>query len=132
MALRLDASPARAEYRYDMRAHYPVYNERHGSDPLRRACVADFSQQAARPERGDSPMSMQELADAYCAEAKNLEALISWQRKRATGRLGDSNETRRLERLIELHTQQRNDLLRLSGWMRGYYSHEMAGEQNDT
>ena len=64
-----------------------------------------------------------ELGEQYAAEADNLEAMIAAcrERRRAAMQTGDSAEARRQERLMEMHAQQRGDLLRLSVWLRHYY-----------
>ena len=71
---------------------------------------------------GDSE-SMRKLADQYSAEADNLERMVKSceERKRFANQGGDSKESARQERLIELHQQQRADLLQLSAWLRHYY-----------
>jgi len=68
-------------------------------------------------------ISLCELGEQYAAEADNLEAMITAckERRRFAMRGGDSAEAQRQERLLELHTQQRGDLLRLSVWLRHYY-----------
>jgi len=73
--------------------------------------------------------SLYQLGRQYAAEADNLEQMITAckERKRFALRGGNSAEAQRQERLIELHTQQRNDLLRLSVWLRHYYD-GMGGE----
>jgi len=72
-------------------------------------------------------MSLYNLGKQYVTEADNLEQMITAcrERKRFAMRGGNNSEAQRQERLIELHTQQRNDLLRLSVWLRNYYQ---AGE----
>ena len=67
--------------------------------------------------------SLYEMGMQYAAEADNLEEMIAAcrERKRFAMRGGNSAEARRQERLIELHTQQRNDIVRLSAWLRSYY-----------
>ena len=67
--------------------------------------------------------SLYMLGKQYAAEADNLEQMVTAcrERKRFAMRGGNSAEAQRQERLIELHTQQRNDLLRLSAWLRHYY-----------
>ena len=68
-------------------------------------------------------MSLYDLGKQYITEANHLEQMITAcrERKRFAMRGGNSAEAQRQERLIELHTQQRNDLLRLSAWLRNYY-----------
>lgn len=70
--------------------------------------------------------SLHTLGTQYAQEADNLEQMITAckERKRFAMRGGNSAEAQRQERLIELHTQQRNDLLRLSVWLRHYYGTE--------
>jgi len=67
--------------------------------------------------------SLYSLGKQYASEADNLEQMITAcrERKRFAMRGGNSAEAQRQERLIELHQQQRNDLLRLSVWLRRYY-----------
>ena len=67
--------------------------------------------------------SLSTLGEQYAAEADNLEQMITAckERQRFAMRGGDSAEAQRQERLIELHTQQRSDLLQLSAWLRHYY-----------
>jgi len=67
--------------------------------------------------------SLYMLGKQYAAEADNLEQMITAckERRRFAMRGGNSAEAQRQERLIELHTQQRSDLLRLSVWLRRYY-----------
>ncbi|MCL2445225.1 MAG: hypothetical protein FWD06_00430 [Oscillospiraceae bacterium] len=71
-------------------------------------------------------MTQQSLANMgkqYKAEVDNLDSMIESckQRKMFAMRGGNHQEATRQERLIELHMQQRNDLLRLSVWLRNYY-----------
>ena len=74
-------------------------------------------------------MSLSTLGKQYAAEADKLEQMITAckERKRFAMRGGNSAEAQRQERLIELHAQQRGDLLRLSVWLRHYY-----GTENET
>ncbi|MDR0531894.1 MAG: hypothetical protein LBG83_07520 [Oscillospiraceae bacterium] len=67
--------------------------------------------------------TLEELGAQYAAEADNLEAMIfaCKERRRFAIQGGNSAEANRLEQLMELHAQQRNDLLRLSVWLRHYY-----------
>ena len=79
--------------------------------------------------------SLDRLGKQYAEEADTLENIITAcrQRKRFAMQGGNSEEAQRQERLIDLHTQQRNDLLRLSVWLRHYYDrmeHEQENEQN--
>ena len=73
--------------------------------------------------------SLRELGEQYAAEADNLEAMIAAcrERRRFAMQRGNSAEAQRLERLMELHAQQRGDLLRLSVWLRHYYRNQEAG-----
>ena len=77
-------------------------------------------------------ISLCELGEQYAAEADNLEAMITACRERRlfAMRGGDSAEAQRQERLLELHTQQRGDLLRLSVWLRHYYR-EAKGKEKE-
>jgi len=63
------------------------------------------------------------MGKQYKTEVDNLEQMIESckQRKMFAMRGGNHQEATRQERLIELHIQQRNDLLRLSVWLRNYY-----------
>jgi len=67
--------------------------------------------------------SLYDMGKQYATEADNLAQMITAckERKRFAMRGGNSAEAQRQERLIELHTQQRNDLIRLSAWLRNYY-----------
>ena len=62
------------------------------------------------------------LGEQYSREADNLYALIRAcrERRRAALARGNGPEAQRQERLIELHTQQRADLLQLVAWLRHY------------
>jgi len=81
--------------------------------------------------------SLESMGNQYKAEVDNLDSMIESckQRKMFAMRGGNHQEATRQERLIELHTQQRNDLLRLSVWLRNYYEkdtetyHIMKGEK---
>ena len=68
--------------------------------------------------------SMRELGDAYAAEADNLGRMITacQERKRLALRGGKDGDATRQQRLIDLHTQQRADLLRLAAFLRHYYA----------
>jgi len=70
--------------------------------------------------------SLYDMGRQYAVEADSLAQMITAcrERKRFAMRGGNSAEATRQERLIELHTQQRNDLLRLSAWLRNYYDAE--------
>jgi len=67
--------------------------------------------------------SLVNMGKQYKTEVDNLDRMIESckQRKMFAMRGGNHQEASRQERLIELHTQQRNDLLRLSVWLRNYY-----------
>ena len=79
-------------------------------------------------------ITLRELGEQYAAEADNLEAMITAckERRRFAMRGGDSAEAQRQERLLELHTQQRGDLLRLSVWLRHYYREAEEKEKGGT
>jgi len=68
-------------------------------------------------------ISLYAMGKCYAQEADALRQMIvaCKERKRFAMRGGNSNEAARQERLIELHTQQRNDLLHLSAQLRNYY-----------
>jgi len=72
--------------------------------------------------------TLDELGKQYAVEADNLDAMITAcrERRRFAMQGGDSAEAQRQERLMEMHAQQRGDLLRLSVWLRHYYQN--AGE----
>ena len=78
-------------------------------------------------------MTLLSLGKQYAAEADNLERMITAcrERKRFAMRGGNSEEARRQERLIELHAAQRNDLLRLSVWLRHYYDGKEKQEKQE-
>ena len=67
--------------------------------------------------------SLKALGEQYAGEADNLERMIKacGERRRFAISGGNSAEAQRQERLMELHTQQRADLLQLSAWLRHYY-----------
>jgi len=67
--------------------------------------------------------SLKALGEQYAREADNLErmARACGERRRFAISGGNSAEARRQERLMELHSQQRADLLQLSVWLRHYY-----------
>ena len=73
-------------------------------------------------------ISLYQMGNQYAAEAESLDKMITAckERKRFAMRGGNSAEATRQERLMALHLQQRNDLLRLSAWLRNYY---MEGTQ---
>lgn len=74
-------------------------------------------------------LSLKELGDQYAKEADNLEWMISAckERRRFAMQGGNSAEAQRQERIMELHRQQRNDLLQLSVWLRHYYTPDLQG-----
>ena len=67
--------------------------------------------------------SLEALGEQYAREADNLEKMITACKERGRFAIsgGNSAEAQRQERLMELHGQQRADLLRLSVWLRHYY-----------
>ena len=67
--------------------------------------------------------SLKALGEQYAREADNLEKMIRacGERRRFAISGGNSAEAQRQERLMELHSQQRADLLQLSVWLRHYY-----------
>ena len=67
--------------------------------------------------------SLKALGEQYAREADNLEKMITAckERRRFAISGGDSAEAQRQEKLMELHGQQRADLLQLSVWLRHYY-----------
>jgi hypothetical protein len=71
-------------------------------------------------------MSLTALGEQYAREADNLEMMITACRERRRFAIsgGNSAEAQRQEKLMELHGQQRADLLRLSVWLRRYYGNE--------
>jgi len=77
--------------------------------------------------------SLRELGEQYAAEADNLEAMITAcrERRRFAMQGGNSAEAQRQERLMEMHAQQRSDLLRLSVWLRHYYRVQDTGYRNE-
>ncbi len=76
--------------------------------------------------------SLAEIGERYAEEAQQLETLVAAcrDRRRLALMRGHSAEAARQERLIELHTRQRGDLLQLSHWLRHYYDHK--GVQGDS
>jgi hypothetical protein len=60
-------------------------------------------------------MTLEALGRQYAAEVDNLEGLIAScdARRRIAIRAGESQEAQRLEKLMELHTQQQRDLLEI-------------------
>ncbi|MCL2298722.1 MAG: hypothetical protein FWC27_01070 [Firmicutes bacterium] len=81
--------------------------------------------------------TLKTLGEQYAKEADNLERMIKacGERRRFAVSGGDSAEAQRQERLMELHGQQRADLLQLSAWLRHYYKPEgpigLEGRQAD-
>ena len=67
--------------------------------------------------------SLKALGEQYAKEADNLDRIIKacGERRRFAISGGNSAEAQRQERLMELHAQQRADLLQLSAWLRHYY-----------
>ena len=67
--------------------------------------------------------SLKALGGQYAREADNLEKMITAckERRRFAISGGNSAEAQRQEKLMELHGQQRADLLQLSVWLRHYY-----------
>ncbi|MCL2495458.1 MAG: hypothetical protein FWE98_07375 [Oscillospiraceae bacterium] len=67
--------------------------------------------------------SLKALGEQYAREADNLEMMITACKERRLFAIsgGNSAEAQRQERLMELHGQQRADLLQLSVWLRHYY-----------
>jgi len=82
-------------------------------------------------------LSLKALGEQYAREADNLDRMIKacGERRRFAISGGNSAEAQRQERLMELHSQQRTDLLRLSAWLRQYYKSgepdRMGGRQTD-
>ena len=74
--------------------------------------------------------SLARIGERYAEEADQLEDLVAACRERRRQALmrGQSAEAMRQERLIELHTRQRGDLIQLSHWLRHYYDH--GAEEN--
>jgi len=68
-------------------------------------------------------MNLKALGEQYAREADNLEKMITAckERRRFAISGGNSAEAQRQEKLMELHGQQRADLLQLSVWLRHYY-----------
>ena len=67
--------------------------------------------------------SLHDLGAQYAKDVEALNEMIAScrQRKRLAWKRGDNEEVQRQERLIELHTEQRRDLMHISGRLRGYY-----------
>lgn len=65
------------------------------------------------------------IGERYTEEADTLEGLVAACRERRRQALmrGQSAEAMRQEKLIEMHTRQRGDLIQLSHWLRHYYDH---------
>ena len=80
------------------------------------------------------PQSLSDLADQYASEADNLEELIAAckARRKAALRHKNGKEATRLERLAELHEQQRSDLLRLAAHIRRYHDTTSGGSENQS
>jgi len=67
--------------------------------------------------------SLASLGKQYAADVENLDQMITAckERRRFAIAGGNSKEAQRLERLAEMHTQQRRDLITLAGLLRHYY-----------
>ena len=76
-------------------------------------------------------MSLKTLGEQYAREADNLDRMIAAckERRRFAISGGNSAEAQRQEKLMELHGQQRADLLQLSVWLRHYYKSGEPGEK---
>jgi len=74
--------------------------------------------------------SLKALGEQYAREADNLEKMITAckERRRFAISGGNSAEAQRQEKLMELHGQQRADLLQLSVWLRHYYKSNETDE----
>jgi len=74
--------------------------------------------------------SLKALGEQYAREADNLDKMITAckERRRFAISGGNSAEAQRQEKLMELHGQQRADLLRLSVWLRHYYKSNETDE----
>ena len=70
--------------------------------------------------------SLKALGEQYAREADTLEKMITACKERRRFAIGGGNsaEAQRQEKLMELHSQQRADLLQLSVWLRSYYGPE--------
>jgi hypothetical protein len=68
--------------------------------------------------------SLKALGEQYAREADSLDRMITAckERRRFAISGGNSAEAQRQEKLMELHGQQRADLLQLSVWLRHYYN----------
>ena len=75
--------------------------------------------------------SLKALGEQYAREADTLEKMIKacGERRRFAVSGGNSAEAQRQERLMELHGQQRADLLQLSVWLRRYYTPKEEGRE---
>jgi len=78
-------------------------------------------------------MTLETLGRQYATEVDNLEGLITScsERRRIAIRAGNSPEAQRQERLAELHTQQRSDLLQLAAWLKHYYDDSTGGDDGE-
>ena len=78
--------------------------------------------------------SLRDLGEQYATEADRLEDMITAckERRGFAMQAGNSAEAQRQERLMELHAQQRGDLLRLSVWLRHYYKKTGDREEGGT
>jgi hypothetical protein len=83
--------------------------------------------------KGPLSMTLEALGRQYAAEVDNLEGLIAScdARRHIAIRAGESKEAQRLEKLMELHTQQQKDLLELSAWLRHYYDDSPGDSQGE-
>jgi len=78
--------------------------------------------------------SLKALGEQYAREADNLDKMITAckERRRFAISGGNSAEAQRQEKLMELHGQQRADLLQLSAWLRHYYRADEEDEGRGT
>ena len=78
--------------------------------------------------------SLKALGEQYAREADNLEKMITACKERRRFAIGGGNsaEAQRQEKLMELHAQQRADLLQLSVWLRHYYKSNEQDEGRGT
>jgi hypothetical protein len=95
--------------------------------------VDEVSEHNKKTERDIGHMTLEALGRQYAAEADNLEGLIAScdARRHIAIRAGESKEAQRLEKLMELHTQQQRDLLELSAWLRHYYDDSSGDSQRN-
>jgi len=78
--------------------------------------------------------SLKTLGEQYAREADNLDRMITACKERRIFAIsaGNSAEAQRQERLMELHGQQRADLVQLSVWLRRYYKSNETDEGRGT